>query len=195
MPSGYTAKIYNGEEVTGKEFVIQCARAFGATIMMKDEPMDKPIPEFEPDNYYLKSLKNEKEKLLKFQRMTTEEAQVELDSRYEKSQKEYYESIKKYSELESRYTRTLREVEAWQPPSAEHIHLKEYAIDQLKSSIENDCNTKYLRLPEREDAKTWLSDMIEHYQKNIIRYQKDWENEVQRTEERNQWIRQLKESL
>lgn len=35
MPTGYTSEIYQGEEVSPKDFLLTCARAFGATISMR----------------------------------------------------------------------------------------------------------------------------------------------------------------
>ena len=38
MPTGYTLDLYNGKDITFEEFVLKCARAFGALIDMRDEP-------------------------------------------------------------------------------------------------------------------------------------------------------------
>jgi len=44
MPTGYTAEIYEGEkEVTFEKFALTCARAFGACITIRDEPMSASI--------------------------------------------------------------------------------------------------------------------------------------------------------
>ena len=57
MPTGYTLELYDGKDITFEEFVLKCARAFGALINMRDEPRDAPIPErFEPSYYHLKEL-------------------------------------------------------------------------------------------------------------------------------------------
>jgi len=45
MPTGYTLDLYDGKNITFKEFVMKCAGAFGALISMKDESLDAPIPE------------------------------------------------------------------------------------------------------------------------------------------------------
>jgi hypothetical protein len=34
MPTGYTAAIYEGKKVSGKDFLLTCARAFGALIVI-----------------------------------------------------------------------------------------------------------------------------------------------------------------
>lgn len=60
MPTGYTVKIYNGEKVSGKDFLMTCARNFGTCITMRDEPLSKPIPDkFEPSKFYENELKKE----------------------------------------------------------------------------------------------------------------------------------------
>ena len=43
MPTGYTAGILEGE--TFEQYALQCAKAFGALVMMRDEPSDAPIPD------------------------------------------------------------------------------------------------------------------------------------------------------
>ena len=43
MPTGYTADIQDGKITTLREYALSCARAFGALIMMRDDPHDAPI--------------------------------------------------------------------------------------------------------------------------------------------------------
>lgn len=52
MPTGYTADIKDG--ITFKTFVMNCARAFGACVELRDEPGGgEKIPEsFQPSNYH-----------------------------------------------------------------------------------------------------------------------------------------------
>lgn len=40
MPTGYTADIKDG--ITFRDFALRCARAFGATIMQRDEDISIP---------------------------------------------------------------------------------------------------------------------------------------------------------
>jgi len=73
MPTGYTAKLMESGQ-TFQDFVMQCARAFGACVMMRDDPMDAPIPErFEPSDYNVKRLAEAKAELVKLQAMTNDE--------------------------------------------------------------------------------------------------------------------------
>lgn len=53
MPTGYTASVADGTTTTLRAFALQCARAFGATVTMRDDPMSAEIPErFEPGGFY-----------------------------------------------------------------------------------------------------------------------------------------------
>jgi len=39
MPSGFTSDIYDGKKITFKDFTLKCARAFGACIHLRDDPI------------------------------------------------------------------------------------------------------------------------------------------------------------
>ena len=62
MPTGYTATLMEKGQ-TFQEFIMGCARAFGALIEMRDSPNDAPIPDkFEPSDYHAKRLIESREK-------------------------------------------------------------------------------------------------------------------------------------
>lgn len=44
MPTGYTYKVVDGTSTSLKEFALDCAKAFGALIELKDAPRDAKIP-------------------------------------------------------------------------------------------------------------------------------------------------------
>ena len=75
MPTGYTAAIADG--VTFEQFALNCARAFGALIDMRDEPSDAPIPErFEPSNYHEKKIAEINDELVRLKEMSQDEAKM-----------------------------------------------------------------------------------------------------------------------
>lgn len=195
MPSGYTHEIYEGKEVSAKEFILKCARAFGATVTMRDEPLDKEIPEFEPSDYHLRAIEKAKQQLDTYKNMTIDEAEKELDESYAADVKRYYERIKEKTELQERYTKVLSEVGKWIPPTEDHQALKEYAIDQLQQSIDFDCKTTYINFPKKQSASEWLEEASERCENDIRYHEKEWKEELKRTKERNLWVKQLKESL
>lgn len=99
MPTGHTAKLYDGEDQSFQDFALGCARSFGALITMRDEPADAPIPEsFEPDpdSYYARAVKRDTERLAELRSMTLEEArrqaQAERDAIIERNRQWQAES-------------------------------------------------------------------------------------------------------
>lgn len=196
MPTGYTSKIYDGDEQTGKEFLMTCARAFGATIEMRDMSLDAKIPEeFKPSTYHQEQITKAREELLKYTEMTIEEASKFADLEYNQKLKDDKKYNDKKLALRDRYQNTLGEVLNWEPPTSEHEGLKKFAIEQLQESIKWDC-TIY---PHEEHVKETPQEYIERKMsdslRNIEYHQKEWDKEVKRTNERNLWIKQLRESL
>lgn len=195
MPTGYTSEIYEGKEVSLKDYILRCARAFGATAVMRDEPLSKEIPVFQPNDYHLKQKTFAQQELIKYQNMSLEDAQKLINQEYDEKVRATDESLNKNNKLKQRYERLLIKVKAWEPPTVEHKELKEFAIRQLKESIYYDCSTECLNYPTKQDPKEWLNRKIETYQKDIEYHQKSWNREVERTNQRNEWIKKLKESI
>ncbi|MBO6267553.1 MAG: hypothetical protein J6N19_00245, partial [Clostridium sp.] len=74
MPTGYTCFIEDGKITTAKGFLLLCARAFGACIEMRDEPLSEPIPEkFNGDDTYRLWLEDAKTELSKLKAMSQDE--------------------------------------------------------------------------------------------------------------------------
>lgn len=132
MPTGYTHGVQDGTVTEFRDFALICARAFGATILMRDDPMDAPIPdEFQSSTYHLDRLK---------------ELEIEQSA-------------------------------------------------QLRESIDFDCSTRYETEPVLKSGKEWLESRRQIVARDIACNTKQHEEEVHRTNERNRWIRQLRESL
>ena len=198
MPTGYTSKIYNGEQQSGKEFIMTCARAFGALIEMRDEPNDAIITEeFQPSEYHKKELEKAKIELEKYKNMTIEQIQQKVNESYqeiiEQNKKYYNEGL----ELKNRYEKVLREVERWELPSSEHQNLKDFAMDQLNESIRFDCGhiKKYVEEVKKETPEEYIQKQIDSCLWSINYHQENWDKEIKKTNERNLWIKQLRDSL
>ena len=73
MPTGYTAGVADGSIIDFNEYALQCARNFGACILLRDEPLSSEIPEFEPSDYHEKALTESKAGLSSFLAMNENE--------------------------------------------------------------------------------------------------------------------------
>jgi len=193
MSTRYTS--YVGEGISFEKWAMLCARNFGACIEMREESMDKPIPqEFKPSDYHVKERKDAERELEKYKKMSLKDAEKFLEKEYEKTLKERQDTLKSYRELRKKYEDMRMKVVSWHAPE-NHDGLKKFMIQQLDESIRFDCNEDYIEMPKKKNAKTWLNEKILKCIKDIEYHEKEYEAEVSRIKSRNNWIRELRESL
>lgn len=197
MPTAYTNFVADNENLTFPEFAMLCAREFGALASMRDEPLDAPVPErFEPDDFYRKQYEAAKAEYDDFiaNPPTEEELSKEYDEYVATQKEQYAEIIANKREKRERYNRMLTKVLKWQPPTPDHEGLRRFMIQQLQESIEYDCAEYDLALPDREQYVSYGMDP-EVYRGRRDRNHAKWESEVERVAKRNQWLKDLRDSL
>jgi hypothetical protein len=196
MPTGYTA--YIGEGIEFKDWVLKCARAFGALIEMRDDSLDTPIPEeFKPSDYHLKKIEEVENELQSIKLMTLEELDLKAREEYQEEINAKEDGIRKDNELRDKYIEMLSKVKSWNPPTSEHVGLKDFMIEQIESSIKFDCSGSYwenLKVVQLT-AIEWRDKQINRLLSDLSYYKQKNTEEIQRTNERNLWVKQLKESL
>jgi hypothetical protein len=196
MPTGYTANIEKG--ITFEQFIMDCARAFGSLISMRDAPSDAKIPEkFKPSSYHKDRLKEIEKELLIVRKMNTKVAFGRAKQDYEEELKHKEDGIRKAEALRESYLFMLAKVRAWQPPSIDHIGLKKFMNEQITKSIDWDCGTDYYigKRPVRLSGQQWKEKRLANLMKDYTYNKKEYSEEVERIEGRNTWIRLLRESL
>ena len=172
MPTGYTAPVKDGEITTFKDFALRCARAFGATIEFRDEPMGfdieakiKEIGQSSID-YHKKALAEARAERTDIEAMTEDEASVEAMREYDEALASYAKSVSEIITTRTRYSAMIDAVEEWEPPTPEHHGLKDFMMNQLRESIQFDC--RYV--PEQPRLKTpteWTADRIESAERRV----------------------------
>jgi len=198
MPTGYTCDI--AKDISFNQFVMNCARAFGACIEMRDDPMDKPIPkEFKPTSYHKKSLETAQKQMEKLLNMTPEQMARAAKREYKQEIKSTDEYIEEKKVLEAKYTAMLDKVVLWEPPSKEHHELKKFMIEQITGSIDFDCKLDYWIEKRNKivelSVKEWLAKEKKRIQWDIDYHTKEQKEEEERASGRTMWIKQLRESL
>lgn len=78
MPTGYTAPVVDGEVTELKEFVWRCARAFGALVYLRDDPLTNERPKsvtggHDSEKYHVENLDKDQSKLVFWQNASEEE--------------------------------------------------------------------------------------------------------------------------
>lgn len=197
MPTGYTHIVAENDNFTFPEFALRCARAFGALVMMREEPLDAPIPEkLNPSEYYRKKYEKAKTEYENF--IANPPTEDDLEKQYDEyvaKETEETNAISADKDVKRRrYNAMLLKVLKWQPPTSEHEGLKKFMIDQLHDSIDADCSEYQPLISNKEE---WIAiHRSGKYLKEILDYySKQWTKEVEITNSRNQWLKELRDSL
>jgi hypothetical protein len=196
MPTGYTADVQSGKITELPDFAMQCARAFGALISLRDEPSNAPIPdEFKPSSYNATKLEEAHAELVNLQAMTNEERRHAASETHKKAIASWdkYEA-EKVAQRE-RYAAMLEKVDAWEPPGPDHFEMKKFMRDQLSESTRFDCGESYSSRPEPQTADVWFSDAVAKATKDIAYHTKEHAMEVERANTRTKWVSDLRKSL
>jgi hypothetical protein len=192
MPTGYTSRIKDG--ITFEQFIMSCARAFGALVTMRDDSSDAVIPDkFEPSDYYIKGLKKANAELSKFKALNEDDYKLNANVEYVESLNEYERSKKEHIDLYNAYDSMLIQVESWNPPSNDHVELKNFMIQQIRDSIKFDCYE--IDIPVLKTGVQWANERLKSILWDINYHTEYNREEIQRVDDRNKWIRQLRESI
>lgn len=193
MPTGYTYAILEG--ATFEEYALQCARGFGALVMMRDEPSDAPIPDsFEVSPYYRGKLELAKKEFARLNDLTKKGWQKEMDTNYEEAKKKNEAFRQKNLADKAKYEAMLVKAKAYKAPSAEHEGYAQFLVSQIEESINFDCSYSYPN-PKKQSLEEYIQSTLKKAQDDIVYYNKSYSEELDRVASRNKWIKELKQSL
>lgn len=197
MPTGYTSDVQSGKIDTLQAFAMQCAHAFGACVTMRGDPSGSAIPvRFEPSDYHVRMLSEARQTLARLEAMTVDQQQAAaLDDLVERQAAwDRYEAGKRASE--SRYRTMLNYVEAWNPPTHDHIGLKEFMAKQLRESIDFDCSSRHTQArPAQVTRSEWYANAHEKAVSNVAYHEDEHAKEVERCANITAWVQALRQSF
>jgi len=196
MPTGYTAKLMD-EGQTFEEFIMQCTRGMGVCVTMRYDSWDTPIPErFEPSDYHPKRLEEARQLHTKLTTMSRPE-KIAFGETEKAQEIQYYQNhLREYEEQNVRLEAMRIAVAEWTPPTWEHEGLKEFMLDQLKISYNDPSyiHDSLVKARAKAPMQYWL-EALEKAQHDIDYHTEEWQKEQKRTEDRNRYLRKLRESL
>ena len=197
MPTGLTYKIYSGEDMSLRSFVLTCCGHMAAGFRYNERdarvlPTDRcPVCEYGlSDKKSMVYYENELENFLKLKEQPGMEL---LHTRHmadvETHHKEVSERLVKVREQKARYEHMLNRVCSLDMP-VEYTELKELMIDQLEKSLKADCSDDIIANIKKDrdvikDFDTWLEEREEDLRWNIDYHRKAYE-EAQRYQEGDQ---------
>ena len=199
MPTGYTADIYEGKDVTFEDFAMNCSRAFGALISLRDEPNASITDEFKVDKYCYNAVEEAKSKLAKVEALTLNEAAERASKDYTETIKSYESAIERSKNIVKKYNDMLQKVNDWEPPTSEHFGLKQFMVEQLESSIEADSMLNYyenaLANLTALSAEEYKEKEIENAKVSLKYAEENLARELETTKSRTEWVTALRNSL
>lgn len=194
MPTGYTAKLYEGEPQSFAEFAQQCARAF--VIEMRDAPADAALPQkSEISTYHYRGFLKALTILNADLKRTT--PQWEEAEQGDRSEDEFYnaEQERKAAEIKVRYETMLRQVCDWKPPTDKHEGIQKFMIEQLESSIKHDCDVSYLKPKPKQTVEEYRDAQVSRALKDMTYHWEHWLKDVERVTTNTAWIQAFQDSL
>jgi len=194
MATGYTMDIAKG--ITFEKFALNCARAFGACVTMREESLNTPIPdEFEISTYHRDQIKIDEGNLKLINQLTDETIEDMARGSLDKAIREYNKDVGRREKLLIKYKVMLKKVNAWKPPSKKHVEYKEFMIKQITSSMDWDCRIDTDDYPKKQTGKQYKAAEIQNLLWSIKYHTKSYKEEVERVNGQNLWIKQLRDSL
>jgi hypothetical protein len=198
MPTGYTAGIT--DSMPFRDFALQCARASGALVLMRDDPADAVIPdEFKVSDYHTKAVAEAEARVAEL--TTMDDATKELRSRetYQAAMRSHAESLEESRATRRRYERMLDEAKRWKPPTPDHVGLRDFMIQQLEESIRFDCweegEKEYRKPPKYLAPGDWWAGQVADAERTLAYQKRSLTEETERQKTRTEWVRQLRVSL
>lgn len=187
MPTGYTAGIKDGQSF--EEFALTAARGMGACILQRDDPLSEPPKLQKVGEYYEKRLASSERELADLLAMTQDEREQLAAAKNRVAEESYRGRGSENKELADKYQQMRARVADWEPPTPEHVGLKEFMLEQIDQSSRFDCGEPY-RAP--TVTAEWL---VAGARDSVVRAKQSLNEERERVKSRNEWIVRLYESL
>ncbi|MGO4171603.1 hypothetical protein [Bosea sp. TAF32] len=171
-----------------------CARAFGACIMMRDEPLSTPIPEkLEPSTQlYDERIAATEKRIAELTAMTADGAlTASLAANNELARQRREHEAEDQARLE-RHLVMAERVRGWDAPKS-HAALKQFMLEQLAESMRF-IGGSY-PLPPMKIGEAWRQEQLSDLSDSLARSRKSHAEEIQRTAERQQWLDDLRAAL
>lgn len=192
MPTGYTAGVVDGTVTSFQEYALTCARAFGALVTLRDEPLGSTIPEFTASDYDLKAVASAKAKLERFSAMTEKELFDCYKNEFIAAVKKHYEREDEKREVRKRLEAMLEKAKSFEAPTEDHAEYAKFIIKQLEETIAHDCATYPFSYCGFEE---WKRIQFEDTKRDISYHTGQHEEELRRTNSRNEWVKKLREAI
>jgi hypothetical protein len=165
----------------------------GAAVMMRDDSLDAEITDDAiagRSTYYSEALKKETARLAELLAMNVDQAEVLAQADFDAAIASREKTIAREQEHVRRYRDMRAKAVAWEPPTPEHIGLKQFMIQQIDESTKYGPYTP--EMPVKLPARQWLVQEIDKISKSIERHAQYMGEDYARAKERIEWINAIR---
>lgn len=191
MATGYTHKVCEDGEPFN-EFVWRCARAFGALVMQREEPMSAAPRRPETDTYYAQRLEENKADIERVRAMTDAECADASHGEHDRATMEVGRWRQGQEASNARVRAMIEQVTAWRPPTPEHDRLREFMLEQLNTSL---STWQHQDPPPVLSGPAWRAKRMSDLQRDHARLTAEAGAEVERSKSRQAWFDALVKSV
>ena len=188
MPTGYTFEVEDGKITELKDYMLRCSRAFGVCLEIRDESLDVlPPKKLVPSSYYKDKLKSAEQELARLKETPKKQLMGNWMNDLRVAEEAHENVCKSTKEHLDRYENMYQKVLAWKPP-ATLARLKEFMLSQI------DVSREHMSLPKLEEHPTfdkWKENRITRLIYDIEYYSKEYDRELKRVGEGNEWLELL----
>ena len=204
MPTGYTAGILDGKVNTFEEFATVCTRAFGATIHMRDNPMDSPYEPRTPSDYHTNSIQSKRERLEEIESMSDEKIVEDFNTQLGEDLKYHQTKMEEDKRNLEKLNSMLESAKSWVPPTEDHQPFRNFMIEQIESTIKVDGDPSYhvnkmvgikKQMEEGINPKEYREDTIQEIKSQISYHETEYQKELVRCKDSNDWMDKFFESI
>ena len=91
----------------------------------------------------------------------------------------------------------LTQAQAWQPPTGEHQGLKDFMVQQISESMGllDGYYEAQIEAAKTRTPTSFYEEALAEAKRHLAWSEEQWQKEVERTEERNRWLSDLRASL
>ena len=204
MPTGYTAGILDGNVNTFEEFATVCTRAFGATIHMRDNPMDSPYEPRTPSDYHTNSIQSKRERLEEIESMSDEKIVEDFNTQLGEDLKYHQTKMEEDKRNLEKLNSMLESAKSWVPPTEDHQPFRNFMIEQVESTIKVDGDPSYhvnkmvgikKQMEEGINPKEYREETIQEIKSQISYHETEYQKELVRCKDSNDWMDKFFESI
>lgn len=191
MGTGYTARVKTGEESKFEDFLLSSAISYSGR--NQDGP-ERALERRVVSPLYYSLVARTKRAIAKLEAETAEDLKERLLSEDEIALNEEKAMLAEIELARERYEAMIVEVEAWEPPTEEHVGLKEFMLKQLQLSLESGCGERarevvsMVKRPSREEAAFRRDRELEHLREDLARREAELAAQERNIAERNAWM-------